>query len=194
MKLFPVVVAAAFTLAACGESKVETPSSEAGTKVSIKVSGDDDAAPGDAAATAESTVQIDGDSDTGKFEIRLPGGIEAKVKVPEGFTNGARFDIDGVGLYPGGKVRTVNVDARADARAEQPGTSSTVAIGFSAPADAAAVADWYQQQFEARKVAFKRSGETLTGITEAGDRFTLALSQAATGSTGMLKIVDIDRG
>jgi uncharacterized glyoxalase superfamily protein PhnB len=66
-----------------------------------------------------------------------------------------------------------------------------VKIGFSAPADAAAVADWYQQQFEAKKIAVARSGETLTGTTRDGDQFTLALQSAGAGAAkGQLTIID----
>lgn len=172
-------------LAACGEDKVETATPAKDVDISIKAASDDAAA----ASAGQGVVNIDGNSETGKFEVKLPGGIEANVKVPGGMVDKTDFDIDGVGLYPGAKVGTVNVKALTG-KGEAKG-SATVRIGFSAPADAAAVADWYQQQFEARKVAVTRSGETLSGKTEDGDDFTLAIVQAGSGAAqGELTIID----
>jgi hypothetical protein len=65
-----------------------------------------------------------------------------------------------------------------------------VNIGFSAPADAAAVADWYEKQFAEKRVAVTRSGETLTGKTDKGNDFRLALTPDAKGAKGQLTITD----
>ncbi|MEY2882336.1 MAG: hypothetical protein RL490_60, partial [Pseudomonadota bacterium] len=133
-------------------------------------------------------LTVDADSDTGKVEVTLPGGLEAKVKIPGGLPGDAKFDIDGVGLFPGAKISTVNVNAT-----DTPGTRSTVALGFAAPGDAAAVADWYQQQFADKSVTASRQGDTLTGKTEDGDDFVLALTQGAPGKAqGKLTITDKD--
>lgn len=182
MKLWSVALSglALLALAACSESKVETATPDAGKEVDISIA---------AADAEEGAVNIDANTDSGKFELKLPGGIEANVKVPGGMVDKADFDIDGVGLYPGAKVGSVNVKALTGKGGSN--GSATVKIGFSAPADAAAVADWYQQQFEARKVAVTRSGETLSGKTEDGDDFILAIAQAGAGaSKGELTIVD----
>jgi hypothetical protein len=195
MKSLPILACAAALLilpAACSGGN-----DAADDKHSVSISiGDKDGEGGDAAtattatasaSTDTSSVTIDADSDTGRVELSLPGGIEAKVKVPGNISVGSKFDIDGVGLYPGAKVGSVNVKA-FDGKA---GKDAIVKIGFAAPADAAVVADWYQQQFEAKKVAVNRSGETLTGKTEDGDDFTLALTQGPAGaSQGLLTIVD----
>ncbi len=137
---------------------------------------------------SDAGVKVDGDGEGGKVELKLPGGFEAKIKVPEGMTNHSKFDIDGVGLYPGAKMTKIKVNAGGSGNA-------TVEMGFSAAADAAAVADWYQQQFEAKKVSVTRKGETLTGKTEDNDDFTLALSPGEAGkSLGLLTIVDSGKG
>ena len=167
---------ALLALSACSESKVETNKANKGTRVAVEIDGDD-----------ASDVTIDGDSETGKFEVSLPGGIEAKVKVPEGMADGAKFDIDGVGLYPGARVGSFKVNA-SDAKTTK---TAIVQIGFTAPGDAAAVADWYQQQFETKRIAVTRTGESLSGKTEDGDDFTVAMNAGpAGGSTGLLTIRD----
>ena len=136
---------------------------------------------------AGSTVNIDADSDTGKMALKLPGGFAANFTVPGGLPGKASFDVDGVGLYPGAKVSKIKVDA-----SERNGAHDAVVVmGFTAPSDAAAVADWYQNQFEAKKVTVARSGETLTGKTEDGNDFTLALAPGDAGKAlGTLTIRD----
>ena len=179
---------ALLALAACSDSKVETAKADAenadtGSKLSIAIDSDAD---GDKTET-RTAVTVNGDTEPGKFELNLPGGIEAKVNLPEGLGEHGKFDIDGVGLYPGAKVRSVNVNA-SDARETR---TAVVKIGFAAPADAAAVADWYQQQFDTRHKPVTRRGETLSGTTDDGDAFTLALEAAGTGaSKGLLTITD----
>jgi ABC-type glycerol-3-phosphate transport system substrate-binding protein len=176
-----LVTIALLALAACSESKVETEKADTGSKVSIAIDGN-----GDRTET-RTDVTIDGDTEAGKFELKLPGGIEAKINLPEGMGESGKFDIDGVGLYPGAKVRGVNVNA-SDAKTTK---QAVVKISFSAPADAAVVADWYQQQFEAKQKTVTRSGETLSGTTDDGDAFTIALDAAGTGaSKGLLTIID----
>ena len=102
-----------------------------------------------------------------------------------------KFDINGVGLFPGARVRSININA-ADRRDTR---TAVVKIGFTAPGDAAAVADWYQQQFDAKGTKVARSGETLTGTTDDGDAFSLAIEAAGAGaSKGLLTITDTKHG
>lgn len=168
-------LAAMLLVAACSDSKVETETPDKASKVSIDIDTGDDAA-----TTGEG----------GKLEISLPGGIEANVKLPGDIGDKSDFDIEGVGLYPGASVNSVKVDAAAARETK----SATVAIGFKAPGDAAAVADWYQQQFEAKQVKISRRGETLSGVAADGDAFTIALRPAGKGaSTGVTTIISRDK-
>ncbi len=178
--IFVLLSVAALALTACDRHKDADAAgaTDKGAKLSIAVDGDDKA---DDARNG--SVTIDGDTDSGKFELKLPGGIAAKVHLPDGLASKSKFDIDGVGLFPGAKVGNVSVNAGGD-------DGARVTIGFNAPADAAAVADWYQRQFEAKRRNVERHGETLSGKTEDGDDFTLAIAQAAAGSRGVLTIVD----
>ena len=168
-----LILVASLTLAACSDSKVETETPD--NKVSID---------SDAKATAT-------DGESSKLELNLPGGIEAKINLPEGLGESGKFDIDGIGLYPGAVVRSVKVNASEAAATKR----AEVQIGFSAPADAAVVADWYQQAFEAKNRAVTRSGETLSGKDADGDDFTIVLTGAGAGKAkGLVTIVDAAKG
>lgn len=151
-----------------------------GNGVSVSI-GDASAASATATANASASNSvkfgIEADSATGRVALSLPAGTTA----------GSKFDIDGVGLYPGARVGSVNVKA-----SDGPGGSvASVRIAFTAPADAAEVADWYQHQFDLKKHAVTRRGETLSGRTRDGDDFSLALTQRAAGaSQGLLTIAD----
>lgn len=152
----------------------------------------EDKAGGDGSAGSESSgasVDIQGDSESGEIAIKIPGGIEANFKIPENIVHDTKVDIDGVGLYPGATIRGVNANI-----GDKPGRA-VVTITFASAADAAVVADWYQQQFADNKVKATRAGETMTGKTGDGDDFTLALTPADAGSQGKLTIVNRhDRG
>lgn len=183
MQAAPVLLAMSLlALAACGKSDDNAATADAGHKVSISV---DDKTE----APAKGAVDLEANTETGSFELKLPGGVEANIKVPGGLAKDAKFDIDGVGLYPGARIGSIKVDALKAGKDH----GATVQIGFTAPADAAVVADWYQQQFASNDVVASRSGETLSGKTEDGDDFTLALVQTAAGAQGVLSIIDADR-
>ena len=88
-------------------------------------------------------------------------------------------------------MRSVNVNVNVNAFDTRKTRTAIIKIGFAAPADAAAVADWYQQQFKAKRKTAARRGETLTGTTDNGDAFTVSLEAAGAGaSKGLLTIVD----
>ncbi len=163
----------ALLLAACGSKDDAATDRHGGVKMSIKVDSDDDTA--ETAAAGENT----------KMALNLPGGLNFNVDVPGKMADRNKFDIDGVGLYPGAKVSAIDINAHGGK------TPSVVSIGFVAPGDAAAVADWYQKQFEAKAVKARRSGEGFAGTSEDGDSFTLAMTAAGIGkSRGLLTITD----
>ena len=167
--------------------------------------GSDDADPD--AGKAKVNVVIDGDSkeigksgtavdvaivaasNPGKLAIKLPGGFEAKLPMPDSITDDSKFDIDGVGLYPGARVDTINVDA--DRKGDASGDKAVVVLGFAAPASAETVAGWYEGQFQARNISVNRKGKLLTGKTDDGNGFALLLSDVAGGKArGQLTIHD----
>jgi hypothetical protein len=166
---FPLMLAIAVGLGACAESKVETAKPDPEGKLELSLNERDEAV----------------SAEPGQVEVKLPGGLGVKVDVPGGLGEDAKFDIAGVGLYPGAKVGSIAVNAL---NADKPGGSAVVNIGFSAPADAAVVADWYEKQFAQKQVAIQRIGDTLKGKTAKGRNFTLALTGDATGTMGQLTV------
>lgn len=137
----------------------------------------------------DADVAIVAASDPGKLAIKLPGGFEAKLPMPDSIAEDSKFDIDGVGLYPGGRVDTINVDA--DRKGDASGDKAVVVLGFSAPASAETVAGWYEGQFAAKDISANRKGTLLTGKTADGNGFALLLSDVAGGKArGQLTIHD----
>lgn len=174
MSKLSVTVAVAIVLATTGCDVDKAPADGSSNSVSISIDSG-----GEATASGGKTA--------GKVAIALPGGIAANVDIPAGLEKGETMDIAGVGLYPGAKLAKVRVNAGAAAKSQ----TAKVELGFSAPGDAAAVADWYQRQFEARGTAVTRRGESLSGTNKDGDRFTIAMQPAGVGtSRGVVTITD----
>lgn len=159
-------------LAACDvESNVSKPGpDEAGTSVSIKASDNDG-----------SDVRIETDGKTGQTVVKLPG-IDARVSLPKMVLTEKNFDIDGVKLFPGSTVSSVDVKAESKPATE----NATVKIAFSAPADVAAVRDWFVKAFAEKSMTITQQGNVLSGRTKEGTPFTLTLApdkgKSTTGS------------
>lgn len=125
----------------------------------------------DAAELGKSSVSLRADMESGEVEMKLPGGIEGKVNLPEGLEPDARFDLDGVGRYPGATLTSVNVNAGRDGD----GKRGVVVLGFAAPGSADAVADWYEQALAGKGRNPRRDGTTITARTRDGDTMVLAI-------------------
>ena len=132
-------------------------------------------------------MNIKADMEKGEVELKLPVGIAGKVSIPDGIESDAKFDLDGVGRYPGAKLTSVNVQAsgkNGDGRGQ-------VLLGFSAPGTATHVANWYAKALADKGRTPSRSGNTLTGTTEDGDRMVIAVEDGNTGvARGRITISD----
>ncbi len=172
-----LAAAALVTLTGCNRHK-----DDGGSSVSISTSDD-----GKTTTTSTSSENGDSSATASSVELKLPGGFEANVKGPHNFNDSTHVDIDGVGLYPGAKVSNVQVKVDASGDSDK---HATVNMAFAAKSDPAAVADWYQQQFEAKKLAVTRAGNTLTGKSKDGDDFVIAaLPNKDGGTAGTIAIV-----
>jgi hypothetical protein len=141
------VLPVAAVLAACGGD---------GEGTSISIQGDNGSV----------TAQADKD---GKVSVKAPG-FEGSIKLPKFNISAENFEIDGVKLYPGATVSSLNIDDRQD------GTKSGgVNVTFDAPADAARVRDWFREQMEGAGFTVTGNRDELTGKTKSGSPYTLKI-------------------
>lgn len=167
MRTLALVAVAALALAGCGSKDAEKAASPTGAAVW------DDGKPAVAAA-AEA-------GEKGKFALSLPG-FDLKMDLPKSMLDKSDFEIDGVKLYPGSVITAMAIAK------PQTGGEANVDIGFVAPADPAAVRNYFIEEFGDR-LAPGAANEALRGETSDGDAFTIDLAPAAGGgATGKLRI------
>ena len=160
-------------LAACGS---EEKKSESGTQVSIN------------AGDEHGGVQIKTGKDGGKIKIGGEGAA-IDIDIPD-FVDldiESDFDIDGVKLYPGSKVTTVNVDANDKNGAEK----AVVKLGFTSPAAPTKAADWMAGEFAKKGVKVTRSGDTLAGKDKDGADFTIKFGPDGANAKGEVVITKV---
>lgn len=161
MKAIWLTLPLATALAACGGG-------EEGTSISIQ---------GDNGSV---TAQADKD---GKVSVKAPG-FEGSIKLPKFSIGAENFEIDGVKLYPGATISSLNIDDRQD------GTDKGgVKVAFDAPAEATRVRDWFREQMEGAGFTVTGNRDELTGKTKSGSPYTLKIDGAGdTKSRGTLTV------
>jgi hypothetical protein len=161
MKAIWLTLPLATALAACGGG-------EEGTSISIQ---------GDNGSV---TAQADKD---GKVSVKAPG-FEGSIKLPKFSIGAENFEIDGVKLYPGATISSLNIDDRQD------GTDKGgVKVSFDAPAEATRVRDWFREQMEGAGFTVTGNRDELTGKTKSGSPYTLKIDGAGdTKSRGTLTV------
>ena len=157
---------AVFALSACGSHD----DGKDGTNISIN--GKD----------KDGVVAINADGKTGKVDVELPG-FSANLNLPKIMRDHSNFDLDGVKLYPGSKVRGVVVNAGE-------GEKAKVRVSFDSPADQAKVKDWFKSAFGEHEVAFSETPTGFSGKTNDGDPFVLTLTPKGAAATS--GTIDID--
>lgn len=166
-------------VAACDANRKEQVAADNSAEISIDA--------GDDGEKTIAGVDIKADMESGEVEMRLPGGLQGKVRIPAGLEADAKFDLEGLGRYPGAKLVNVNVAASGtdnDGKGE-------VVLGFTAPGTATQVADWYARAMTGQGRLSGRSGNTLTGTTEDGDRMVIAVDDDKGGiARGRITITD----
>ncbi len=130
-------------------------------------------------------VKITADGETGKVALNLPG-FDANITLPKVVLKDSNFDIDGVKLYPGATVSSVNVKADKSGG----GDNARVQIVFSAPAEPKPVRDWFLKAFADKSVKASISGESLVGETRDGTPFTMDFATGKGGSTTGTIVLD----
>lgn len=123
------------------------------------------------ADSKQAGVQFRADTEAGEMQVRLPGGIEGKFKLPEGIDADNEFELNGIGRYPGSRLTGVDVKALDG----DPETNARVRLAFTAPGKADTVADWYEKAFAGKGRTVLRNGTTLSTTTSEGKPMVMAL-------------------
>jgi hypothetical protein len=131
-------------------------------------------------------VQFRANTESGEMELSLPGGIKGKMRLPDALDRDTKFDLDGIGRYPGAKLASVDVSG-------SPSTGGRVILGFSAPGSADTVADWYEKALKAKGRSVARTGNTITGATKSGEPMVIAVEDGPGDiARGRIIITDTD--
>ena len=84
--------------------------------------------------------------------------------------------MNGVRLYPGSTISTMNIDAHDSGKAGKDDDSGTVKVSFASPAAPGVVRDWFQQKLSAAGFTVSVSGNGLVGTTDEKKPFRLDLT------------------
>jgi hypothetical protein len=158
-------------LAACGSEEKKTGE---GTEVSINA-GDEHGGVQIKTGKDGGNIKIGGEG--AAIDIDIPDFVDLDIE--------SDFDIDGVKLYPGSKVTTVDVDANDRSSADK----ATVKLGFTSPAAPAKAADWMAGEFAKKGVKVTRSGDTLAGKDKDGADFRINFAPDGATARGEVVIV-----
>ena len=138
-------------LAACGQS------ADKGTTITLD--GKDGAVRGSA------------DGGTGAVKLDLPG-FKGEFKLPRIKLNADDFDLNGVHLYPGSTVETVDVRGADD--------KGHVRIGFASPASPVTVRDWFAGRLGKAGFTLRNEGIALVGTDDENKPFRMDLAADGT--------------
>ena len=169
MKYTLLALPLAIGLAACN-SKHEP---EEGTTVNV-----------DATTEKGSAIRITADGKTGNVGFKVPG-FNTNIRLPKKLLDDSNFDIDGVKLYPGSTVDTVNITANGQGGAHE---QTDVRIGFTSPADPAKVSSWFKDQFGKQSIKAEGDAARLAGTTKDGEAFTIELTGKDGKTAGLVNI------
>lgn len=126
----------------------------------------------------DGNVSITSDGE-GRTTIKAPG-VDISAKLPRIELDAADFDINGLKLYPGSRIRDFKVNA-ADRDAS--GGNDHVALSFDAPAPLATIQAWYRDAMTKQGFTVSPHGTGLAGTTDEGQPVTLELQADGAGKS-----------
>ncbi|GAA0668356.1 hypothetical protein FHT00_000291 [Sphingomonas insulae] len=124
-----------------------------GTSVSINADG------------GNTVGSIDGKS--GEVKVDVPG-FSGQFKLPKIQLDATDFDLNGVRLYPGSTIDTVNMATA--------GKDGGLRLAFTSPGSADQVRTWFQERLGKAGFTIRQDGQGLTGTTEDDKPFRLELT------------------
>jgi hypothetical protein len=108
------------------------------------------------------------DGKSGEVKLDVPG-FSGKIKLPRIQLDASNFDLNGVHLYPGSTIDTVNIDgAQTD--------NGSVKVSFTSPATPATVQQWFQDRLNKVGYTVNPGGNGLVGTTDENKPFALDLT------------------
>jgi hypothetical protein len=107
------------------------------------------------------------DGETGEMKIDVPG-FQGSVKLPKIKIDTGNFDLNGVRLYPGSSIKTLNIvgDDKAGG----------LRVTFASPATPTIVRDWFAQRLGKVGYQVHPEGANLIGTTDENKPFRLELA------------------
>jgi hypothetical protein len=163
MKPALLILALALAITACSSENEP----EKGTSVAVDATGKDG-----------EKVSVTADGATGNVALKTPG-FDANFRLPKALLNDNNFDIDGVKLYPGSTIDSINVKAE-----EKDGKGSgNVVILFTAPDEPGKVGNWFAKEFGENSMPVTSKDGLLVGKTKDGTDFSITLTPADGGKT-----------
>ena len=113
------------------------------------------------------------DAKSGEVKLNVPG-FSGQIKLPKIQLDATNFDLNGVHLYPGSTIDTVDV------------RDGGLHLGFTSPATPDQVRDWFQQRLAKAGFTLKQEGNALTGTTDEKKPFRLDLNGDGTTAKGTI--------
>jgi hypothetical protein len=113
------------------------------------------------------------DGHSGEVKLDVPG-FQGKFTLPKMQVTADQFDLNGVHLYPGSTIRSLNIDAGDQGK-------DGVRVAFTSPANPATVRDWLMGRLNKAGFAVSATGNGLAGQTDEHKPFALQMTPTADG-------------
>jgi hypothetical protein len=117
---------------------------------------------------------IGGVDGNGEMSIKAPG-FSGKISLPKIKLDADNFDMNGVHLYPGSKITTMNIDANGKGKSDGDDDGS-VKVSFDSPAKPDTVRAWFEDKLNHAGFTVHADGTGLSGMTDEHKPFTLDLT------------------
>lgn len=122
---------------------------------------------------SDGNTTVSADGKTGQVALNIPG-FSGKITLPKVHLSGDDLELNGVHLYPGSKITTMNVDAKGN-------DTGVVHVAFTSPADPQVVRNWFQQKLTGAGFKLRADGDGLAGTTDDGKPFSMQLTADGDG-------------
>ena len=169
MRALLILPFAMFTLSACGAS-ADADDGTTGTDISVNMTSDEGG-----------TVKASANGKTGEVVLDVPG-FKANLAMPKINMGSDNFNMNGVSLYPGSKVISMNVDNVMRVAGTKGPDGATVRITFDSPAKPEVVKAWFLDKLvKTAKYKLTATPNGMTGQDEKGNPFALDLRPGSPG-------------